>query len=122
MEAALRFAQALEPIDMQGRIVIFPCINLPGFWERSMFVCPLDNKNPNRVFPGRADGTFSEVLAIHFFQEIFSHVDYLIDLHGGDMVEDLIPFTLFQETGQAEVDQRSEALARSFGLPYLLRQ
>ncbi len=77
-----------------------------------MFVCPLDNINPNRVFPGRADGTFSEVLAYHFFQEIFSHVDYLIDLHGGDMVEDLIPFTIFQETGQAEVDQRSEALAQ----------
>ncbi|RMF85491.1 MAG: succinylglutamate desuccinylase, partial [Nitrospinota bacterium] len=122
IEAVIRLGQSIEPAAMRGSLLLFPCLNLPAFWERSMFVCPLDQKNLNRVFPGNAQGSFSEVLAHSFFSEVFLHVDYLIDVHGGDLVEDLIPFAIFQETGNPEVDRRSEGMARSFGLPYILRQ
>jgi uncharacterized protein len=47
---------------------------------------------------------------------------YLIDLHCGDLVEDLMPFSLMQESGNAEVDGRARALAVAFGLPYVVVQ
>jgi hypothetical protein len=28
-----------------------PVLNLPAFRTRTPFVCPIDNVNPNRVFP-----------------------------------------------------------------------
>jgi predicted deacylase len=42
-----------------------------------------------------------------------------VDLHGGDMVEDLEPFSICQG-GDSKVARRSEELARAFGLPNLL--
>ena len=42
------------------------------------------------------------------------------DLHGGDMIEALVPFSIYSVTGRVEVDAKSEALARAFGLPYLV--
>src|SRR5579871_5875052 len=61
IDAVMRFCGALEPAQLHGRVVGVPVVNLPAFWERTPFVCPSDGKNPNRVFPGKPDGTFSEV-------------------------------------------------------------
>jgi uncharacterized protein len=47
---------------------------------------------------------------------------YLIDLHCGDLVEDLMPFSLVQESGHAAVDARARALAVAVGLPYVVVQ
>ena len=118
--AATRFARSLDPAQVGGGVLVLPIVNLPAFWERTPFVCPIDGKNPNRVFPGRADGTFSEALDYHLTEDLFAHADTLIDLHGGDMVEALVPFTICQQVGDADLDSRSEALARLFGLPYAL--
>ncbi len=122
IDAVLRFCQAIDPVQLHGRLVAVPVVNLPAFRARTPFVCPLDGKNPNRVFPGNPAGTFSEVLAHHLFEQVIRRADYLIDLHCGDLVEDLAPFSLVQESGSAMVDQAALDLARTFGLPYLVVQ
>ena len=122
MDAVMQFCRALDPATLHGRIVAVPVVNLPAFWERTPFVCPNDGINPNRVFPGDPNGTFSEALAYHLFEAVIRHGHYLIDLHCGDMVEDLMPFSLMQESGNAEVDGRAQALAVAFGLPYVVVQ
>ena len=66
--------------------------NRPGFYERSIYVNPEDNDNMNRVFPGRPDGTWSERFAHHFLNDVIAGANYAIDLHAGDMIEDLVPF------------------------------
>src|SRR5579864_15075 len=100
IDAALRFCRSLDPATLRGRVVGVPVINLPAFWERTPFVCPRDGKNPNRAFPGDPAGTFSDVLAHHIFETVIRRGDYLIDLHGGDMVEDLEPFSVVHEGGR----------------------
>lgn len=122
IDAVMRFCQALDPAALRGRVVAVPVVDLPAFWERTPFVCPLDGKNPNRVFPGAPDGTFSEALAHHMFETVFRRGDYLIDLHGGDLVEDLVPFSLVQRTGDAALDNKALDLAVTFGLPYVILQ
>ena len=111
--------RALEGEKLAGRVVAVPVVNTSAFYSRTPFVTPEDGKNLNRCFPGRADGTYSEQLAHHVFEEVISKCDYLIDLHGGDMVEALEPFMLFDES---PVEEEARAMAKAFGLPYAICQ
>jgi predicted deacylase len=119
IEAATRLGRSLDPSAISGQVVIAPIANPISFAARSIYVSPQDNKNLNRQFPGDPDGTFSQALAFWLFTQIISVADYYIDLHGGDMIEALMPFGCYVETGQAELDGKAEALAIHFGLPYL---
>jgi predicted deacylase len=93
---------------------------MPSFAARSIYVCPLDGKNPNRVFPGDAGGTASEQLADWVFRNVIAQADYYVDLHGGDLIEALVPFTIFFRTGKERVDALSLEMAKVFGIPYLV--
>ena len=120
IDALMRFCRGLDPAQLHGRIVAVPVVNLPAFWERTPFVCPRDGKNPNRVFPGKADGSYTEVLAYHIFNTVIRQGNYLIDLHCGDLVEELMPFTLTHQSGRPQVDDAAQDLAMTFGLPYVI--
>jgi hypothetical protein len=118
IRAAVRLARELDPAEVHGEILVVPIINLPSFWERMAFFNPYDGKNLNRVFPGKSKGTFTEALAYFVFNTIILPSDSFIDLHGGDMVEDLLPFTGCVAGGDPEVAARSRAMAEAFGLPF----
>src|SRR5690349_6835628 len=49
--AALHAGQTLVPEGLAGRVIVEPVMNLPAFTARSIYVCPLDGKNLNLVFP-----------------------------------------------------------------------
>jgi len=117
--AALEVGQTLEPKKLKGRVIIAPVANMPAFRARSVHVCPLDGVNLNRVFPGKADGTASEQLAYWLFQNVILKSNVFVDMHGGDLVEALVPLTYFCYTGNKVVDQKSLELARVFGIPYI---
>ncbi len=119
--AALELGRNLEAKDLYGRIVVIPVLNVPGFSARSIYVFPLDGKNLNRVFPGKADGTASEQVAHWVFQNVMKQADYYVDLHGGDLIEALVPFTIFYRSGNKEVDETSLEMAKVFGIHYLVR-
>jgi predicted deacylase len=120
IEANIRFTRNLDPARMRGTIVSLPIIDMPAFLPRTPFVCPIDDKNPNRFFPGDPNGTFTDIMDDAIFRTVIAPADALIDLHGGDMVEALAPFSIYSVTGNAEIDAKSDALARAFGLPYLV--
>lgn len=120
IEANIRLMRAIDPGQLGGTVVSLPLIDVPAFLTRSPFVCPVDGKNPNRFFPGSAEGTFTEILVNAIFESVIAPADFLLDLHGGDMVEDLIPFTIYSTVGGEEVSRASAALGRAFGLPYLI--
>ncbi len=121
IEAAIRTAAGLEARDVRGTVVIVHIVDVPAFAARSIYVCPLDGKNPNRLFPGAADGTASERLAHTLFTEVIAPSDAYVDLHGGDLNEALVPFTIIVETGNAGVDAQARDLARVYGIPYVVR-
>ncbi len=118
--AALDLGQSLDPKGLCGRVIVVPVVNLPGFAARSIYVCPLDGKNPNRVFPGDAGGTGSEQIADWVFRNVISQADYYVDLHGGDLIEALLPFTIFFRSGNEQVDATSLEIAKIFGIHYLV--
>ncbi len=118
--AALELGRSLEPNGLRGRVIVVPVVNMPGFAARSIYICPLDGKNPNRVFPGDAGGSGSEQIADWVFRHVISQADYYVDMHGGDMIEELVPFTIFFRSGNEAVDARSQEIAGIFGIHYLV--
>jgi predicted deacylase len=116
--AAIRLGRELDPAVVRGTIVVIPVLNRPGFFERSVYVNPEDGENLNRVFPGRQDGTWSDRFAHHLLNDIVAECDYAMDLHAGDMIEDLEPFVIFSLTGNAELDARTRRMVDAYGVRY----
>ncbi|MGH3049396.1 MAG: succinylglutamate desuccinylase/aspartoacylase family protein, partial [Gaiellaceae bacterium] len=117
--AVTRVVNELDPDDLAGSITAVPVVSMRSFERRSPFVVPEDGKNLNRCFPGSYDGTYSDVLARSLFDELIAPADALVDLHGGDLVEALEPFALYDAS---PVEERARELAVAFGLPYVVRQ
>lgn len=120
IEAAIQLATELSPHDLHGAVVILPIVNTAAFFARSMYVCPVDNKNINRVFPGNPDGSLSEVVASTLMQTIAPQVSHVIDLHGGDMIEALTPLVSIKQVQNDLVNAKARELALHFGLETLV--
>src|SRR3954467_1383423 len=119
IEAVIRLGKMLDPKTISGTVILMPVLNLPAFRSRTPFVCPVDNVNPNRVFPGDSNGSYSEQMVHALIEEFVMHADAYIDLHGGDIPEDLVPFVICRG-GDDTVDGKSKEMAMAFGLPYVL--
>ncbi len=119
IEAVIRLGKTLDPAAIAGTVILMPVVNLPAFWSRTPFVCPVDQVNPNRVFPGNPNGSYSEQMTHALVREFIAFADAYLDLHGGDIPEALVPFSICR-AGIEAVDMKSKELALAFGLPYLL--
>ncbi|MCA1552985.1 MAG: succinylglutamate desuccinylase/aspartoacylase family protein, partial [Chloroflexi bacterium] len=51
---------------------------------------------------------------------LIRRADVYLDLHGGDMNEALVPFSIVRRSGNAQLDEQSLQLAQVFGLPYVV--
>jgi uncharacterized protein len=114
IEAAYRLAE-IDPATLRGDVVVFPILCPPAFFARSVYVNPIDGENLNRVFPGDPGGTFAQRLAHVVTTELIDRCDAYVDLHGGDLIEALHPFTIF-----AADHAPSRALAEAFGIETLV--
>jgi predicted deacylase len=119
VEAVIRLGKTLDPKKSSGTVILMPVLNLPAFRTRTPFVCPIDNVNPNRVFPGDPRGSYSEQMTHACINEFVVHADAYVDLHGADIPEALVPFVICR-AGNDEVAKKSKAIAMAFGLPYML--
>jgi predicted deacylase len=117
--AVIRVMNKLDPGALAGTVVAVPVVSMESFRRRSAFVVPADGKNLNRCFPGDPAGTYTDVLAHAIFEGLIAPSDFLVDLHGGDLVEALEPFALYDESDVAEESRR---MAIAFGLPYVVRE
>jgi predicted deacylase len=117
--AVTRFMNELRVDELVGSVTAVPVVSMQSFERRSPFVVPEDGKNLNRSFPGSYDGTYTDALARGIFDELIAPADVLIDLHGGDLVEALEPFTIY---GRGSAEEQARSLAIAFGLPYVVRQ
>jgi hypothetical protein len=126
IEAVIRLSKMLDPKKISGTVILMPCLNLPAFRTRTPFVCPIDNVNPNRVFPGDPSGSYSEQMTHALIHEFVVHADVYVDLHGGDIPEALVPFVICRAAAGsdakrvADVARKSKEIAMVFGVPYVL--
>ena len=113
--AAIRLGRMIEPGDVRGLLLILPLLNRPGFYERSIYTNPEDDDNLNRLFPGDPKGTWGQRFAHRLLTEVITGFDHSIDLHAGDLIEDLVPFVIYRETGDAALDAKIKKMVDAYG-------
>lgn len=116
IEAAIRIARELDPGQVRGFVVVVHPVNLPAFHARRQYVVPDDGRNLNRQFPGDPAGSLSQRMA-YTLMEVARSMDAWIDLHGGDIHEALVPFTIYSDVAEPDVAARSRAMAAVYGIP-----
>jgi predicted deacylase len=111
--------QELTSEKVHGSVTVVFVADVLAAQAGSPAANPVDGRNLNRVWPGSADGTYSERLAARLWSELLSQPDLVIDVHGGEWTEEVHPFALVHPSGDAERDRRAVQLAAAMGLPYV---
>lgn len=122
IEALLRLTKSLDTSGMKGTLIAVPIVNVPSFYARGIFVNPQDGKNLNRVFPGNPHGTLTERIAYAVTTELVTLADAVIDLHSGDLPEDLSPHLYYRRGGTPEQDLITRSMAEGFGVPFIVEE
>lgn len=120
IEASVRLAKNISPQDVTGKLIIVHPVNTEAFFAKTQYINPIDGKNLNRVFPGKANGTLSEKIAYTITTEVIDKGDFYIDLHGGDIHEALIPFVIYPKLGTDEQNKLAKDAASMLGIKYVI--
>ena len=109
-----------NPAELAGTLILVPIVNVPSFEKITPHVNPTDNKSMNRYYPGNPNGTQSERASFVITKEVVDKCDHLIDLHGGDLDENLRPYSYWTVTGNQAQDEFSRAMVLAFGLDHII--
>ncbi len=98
--AVERLIQQIDASAVSGTVILVPLVNVPSFEQKITHVNPVDGKSMNRFYPGRMDGTQTERASFLITKQVVEPADHLIDLHGGDLDENLRPYLVLDEDRQ----------------------
>jgi predicted deacylase len=119
--ALQRVRAELKPNELFGIVILVHVANVPSFEHRTVYRGPWDQKNLNRVFPGKRDGTGSERIAHAITTQVIDQCDYLVDLHSGDGNEALRPYSYWNKLALDDaVDATARDMALAFGLDHIV--
>ena len=118
--AVEQLIDAVKPADLAGTLILVPIVNVPSFERIVPHLNPVDNKNMNRFYPGNPSGTQTERASAVITKEIIERCDHLIDFHGGDLDENLRPYSYWTVTGNKAQDDASRAMVLAFGLDHIV--
>ena len=110
----------IDSAQLSGTVVVQPLVNIASFEQKVPHVNPVDGKNMNRFYPGKADGTQTERASYLITRAVVDRCDYLIDYHGGDLDESLRPYAYWAPTGKEAQDQVSKEMVLAFGLDHII--
>ena len=118
--AVERLIQHLDAKEISGTVILVPLVNVNSFEQKVPHVNPVDGANMNRMYPGKADGTQTQRASWLITKEVVEPCDYLIDLHGGDLDENLRPYSYWPKTGDEKLDATTHEMVLAFGLDNII--
>lgn len=118
IEAARRLCGRIDPNVLCGNVIVLPLINAEGFLQGRKQIVPADGKNLNREFPGAKEGSSSSRTAYAIEKCIYPYADFLLDLHGGDCNESLVPLVFCPTAGLPEINDAALDAAKALSVPY----
>jgi predicted deacylase len=118
--ALTRLIERIDPKALTGTVIVAPLLNVASFEQMTVHVNPVDRKGMNAGYPGNAAGTQTERALALVAEQIVKPSDVVIDLHGGDLDEDLRPYSYWTRTGNAAQDEAARTLVMAFGLDRII--
>jgi hypothetical protein len=120
--ALMKLAEAADASALSGTLIVVPLLNVQSFLQKVPHLNPVDGKNMNRLYPGRADGTQTERALWAITKQVLEKCDYLIDFHGGDLDENMRRYSYWPDTGNERLDQSSRGMVLAFGFDHIIIQ
>jgi uncharacterized protein len=110
----------IDPAEMSGNLIAVPCVNMSGF-EFAQRNVLWDDADPNRQKAGKKDGTVTQQLVYHLFNEVILKGDAHIDIHSSSSVG-LVWYTIYhaEDGSDPEVIRKAREMCLAFGLEQVM--
>lgn len=118
--ALAKLARKLRLEDITGRILIVPSLNHPAYLAGTR-VSPIDGVNLNRTFPGKRNGTITEMIAHYVTTVLLAKADFLFDFHAGGSSLNYLPSVLAPMPGQGTRPELANRLLAAFAPERVVR-
>jgi predicted deacylase len=118
--ALTRLIERIDPARLAGTVIIMPLLNVASWEQMTVHVNPVDHKGMNSSYPGNPAGTQTERALDLVTRLVVERSDVVVDLHGGDLDEDLRPYSYWIRTGSDAQDTASRKLVLAFGLDHII--
>lgn len=118
--AMQRLIPRIDATKLAGTVIIVPIINIPSWTSMTPHVNPIDRKGMNSSYPGDATGTQTQRALALIASEVVAPADVVVDLHGGDLDENLRPYSYWFRGGRAAQDSAGLRLVMAFGLDHII--
>lgn len=113
-------SEEIDPLKVNGRIIILHCINTSGFFAKHERFIPEDGGNMNGIYPGNKEGTISQKIAAFLEEKIMNEADFIVDLHSGGGEEPLLPCLFFPTKASEDVNKLSLEVAKATTINHLI--
>lgn len=118
--AVTELAKEIDPRQVSGAIIFVHAVNMSGFLLRQPYVVPADEgrKNLNRLFPTDGTGTLADKICCFLMEQFVKGSDFHVDLHSGDIVEDLESCLLVANIPDPDKKAQITEIARHTSFPW----
>ena len=118
--AMQRLISRLDASRMSGTVIVVPIINIPSWTSMTPHINPVDRKGMNASYPGDATGTQTQRALAAITNDVVAPADVVVDLHGGDLDENLRSYSYWFRSGNAAQDSAALKLIMAFGLDHII--
>jgi predicted deacylase len=118
--AMQKLISRIDATRLGGTVIVLPLLNVASFKTMTPHINPVDRKGMNSSYPGDANGTQTQRALAEVTRQIVTPADVVVDLHGGDLDEDLRPYSYWFRGGRAAQDSAGLRLALAFGLDHII--
>lgn len=118
--AMQRLIPRIDATKLAGTVIVVPLINVASIEQMIVHTNPIDRKGMNGSYPGDPNGTQSPRALYQISKQVVDPADVVVDLHGGDIDEDLRPYSYWFRGGNAAQDDAGKVLALAFGLDHII--
>ena len=116
MLAVMKLENILRRKVSRGKVTLLPVANQDAYKQGSR--CASDGLDMARTMPGKKDGSVTQYAA-HTISSLITKADYLIDLHTGGGLFDILPLAGYMLHEDNAVQEMQRKMAIAFGLPVI---
>jgi uncharacterized protein len=118
--AMQKLISRIDGRTLGGTVIVLPLLNVASFETMTPHVNPVDRKGMNSSYPGDPNGTQTQRALAEVMKQVVTPANVVVDLHGGDLDEDLRSYSYWFRGGRAAQDSAGLELALAFGLDHII--
>ena len=118
--AMQRLIPRIDASKLAGTVIVVPIINIASWTQMMPHLNPIDRKGMNGGYPGDASGTQTQRALALMTSQVVTPADVVVDLHGGDLDENLRPYSYWFRGGKPAQDSAALRLIMAFGLDHII--